>query len=437
MPSTNTEETTPDIFSMQIEGMDFYVNLSEADFNDADKTTIVRAIREGWSLNSTQGKRRYYTGRAVEDVACMVNTKRKLYINHKNGEREVQEWAATWEESWVDVEEGKKVAKGKISFTANPFTFWLYGEAKKHPNEVGLSISGKGSFRSGTVEGKDAAIIESLETLNSVDFVTQAAAGGGVVKTMESIMENVEKNKILTEAIKSISDRIANYKKNEEPYIAYSRAMNAFNSFLSDLCTSSEVEDCSKEISSAMDELESELKVCMPMMRPKENPEDESKKESNETKEIKMTLEELKKDNPDIASALITEGKTEAEKEYTDKLKPVQDEVETLKAKVTESEKKEKELQDKLDVYEKEKKDAEKKAFIETKLKEAKIEDKVTEEFKTLLFGFEEAVIEKLVTDKSETIISTEGRVKGMGTTSPAPEPKKEINFKEAVFGKK
>jgi len=432
------KESLEDIFSLQIEGVDVFVNLSEAEFNDSEKTTIVRAIKEGWSLNKTQGRQRYYTGKAVENVAEMVNKKRKLYINHKNGEREVQEWAATWEESWVDDEGGKKVAKGKISFTENPNTFWLYREAKKHPDEVGLSISGKGAFREGVIEGKDAAIIESLEVLNSVDFVTQAAAGGGVVKSFESVMENVERNKILTEAIKKISDRIADYKKQEEPYHSYGRAMQAFSSFLSDICYTSDSENFDSDLTIAMNELEGELKKCLPEIRKDMDVEkkDEGVINNEQNKEKKMTVEDVKKDTPEIAEALIAEGKGVAEKEYTEAVDTMKKANEDLKAKLAESETKTQDLQGKLDVYEKDKKDAEKKAFIDTKLKEAKIDEKVGQEYKDLLFGFEESVIEKLISDKAETIVSTEGRVKGMGTTTPAPEKKVEVNFKEKFFSK-
>ncbi|MCZ4497899.1 MAG: hypothetical protein JWQ74_452, partial [Marmoricola sp.] len=52
---------------------------------------------------------------------------------------------------------------------------------------IGVSINGGGTFREGTAGGRKGRIVESLDAINSVDFVTRAGRGG---KILESVLES-------------------------------------------------------------------------------------------------------------------------------------------------------------------------------------------------------------------------------------------------------
>ena len=151
-----------------------------------------------------------------------------------------------------------------------------------------------------------------------------------------------------------------------------------------------------------------------------------------------MTLEEIKKDHPEAYEKLMEQAnliaKNEAEKAVEEQVKALETEKATILSEKEETEKKLQEAQAELDKFNAEKALREKKDNIASKLAEAKIADKVSEEFVTLLEGMEDEVIEKLIADKAETFASKTTKVDGFGPTGKKePEPEKK-NYKQLWF---
>lgn len=409
--------------------------LTEAVFDDATKTAVVTVIKEGWSKNYTGGKQRYYTARAVADVSSLLSTSKKLFIDHSKTERSMSEWTATCTESWVVDDSGKKIAKAKVDFTDNPNTVWLYTEAKKHPSEVGLSIHGSGEIRVGKVGTKDAAIVEAVPKLKSVDFVTEPAAGGEVEKVIMSSVDSDRALFILNESYKTLDQMVKDREKYDQPFVDFNRVMYALSDFLSSLMYASEIssDNVGDKVTDAVNMFSEKIKDILKTIKKNQEPE---KKESVKHKESKMTLEELKASDPEAYNKLMEQAnllaKNEAEKEVKEKVETL----ETEKTQLTEAKEKAendlKEAADKLAVFENEKALREKKEFVNTKLAENKIDDKVSDEFKTLLEGMENEVAEKLIVDTAKTMVNlSEGKVRGFG----APPKKEEEEPKKLSFG--
>lgn len=417
--------------------------LTEAVFDDTTKTAVVTVIKEGWSKNYTGGKQRYYTSRAVADVSSLLSTSKKLFIDHSKNERSMSEWTATCTESWVTESDGKKLAKAKVDFTDNPNTVWLYTEAKKHPSEVGLSIHGSGEIRVGKVGSKDATIVESVPKLKSVDFVTEAAAGGEVEKVIMSSVDSDRALFILNESYKTLDQMLKDKEEYDKPYEDFSRIMSVLSDFLSSLMYASEIssDNVETKVTDAINTFSTKITDILKTIKKNQEPEKEEKEESVKHKESKMSLEELKASDPEAYDKLMEQAnllaKNEAEKEVKEKVETLETEKTQLTEAKDKAEKDLKEAADKLAVFENEKTLREKKEFVNTKLAENKIDDKVSDEFKALLEGMENDVAEKLIVDTAKTLVNlSEGKVRGFGASPKKEEDEKpkKVDFKELYF---
>ncbi len=381
---------TKESLDLTEEKLSFDFSLSEAQFDEKEKTALVTIIKEGWSLNSTEGKRRYYTLKAVKDVVEQLSSSRKMYLDHSsNPNRSPDDWTATIKEAWLDGDS----AKAKIDFTENPKTVWLFKEAQKHPEEVQLSIDGKGSIRFGKVNGEEAAVVESIKRLFSVDFVNVGAAGGKIDRVAASA-----EAKVLSEAISSLEDMIKTRKEKQEPWNDFYLITDALNSFLWDLVYASDVskEDVATNISSALKTFETQISDAIEKIK--------KTQESVINKENKMKLQELKEKEPEAYSSLVEQAeliaKNDAEKAVKENMAKVEKEKEEVSAKLSETEKKLLEAQTKLDAYEQKEKEALKKQNIANKLKEAKLEGKVSEEFVNMLEKLEDSMVDVVLAER-------------------------------------
>ena len=413
--------------------------LSEAVFNDESKTAVVTIIREGWSANYTDGRQRYYTAKAVSDFAELLGTSRKMFLDHSAKERSVSEWTATSKRSWTEKVDGKNCCKAEIDFTENPKTVWLYAEAKKHPQEVALSIQGAGEIRAGKKEEKNASIVESTTKLRSTDFVTVAAAGGKVEKTLSASADTERALFVLNEAFLTI-DQILSKKENlEQPFVDYNRTMLALRDFLSNLIWTSEVTDGDvvPAIEDALNSFSGKIKDAVQKIRDNHKNGEESgeNEESVKNKEIPMTLEELKTNHPEAYNALMQEVKESVNKEVKEAEEKSEADKAALVAEKEDIEKKLQEAETELGKFKEEKALVEKKERIETKLTEAKISEKVSEEFKGLLLTLEEEVADKLIADKVETLTVKTAKVEGFGPAGKKEE-KDVKDFKSLWFKK-
>lgn len=157
--------------------------------NGAEVDAIVKIIRPG---PGNSRDRFYYTAEAIRSTIDVFQGK-KMYKNHltrsqmrasEGQPRSVDDWVATVKEVWTD-ESG--IAYGGILFVDESF----YEKAKKGRDDLGVSVRGRVRARPGKIDGQAYNVVEGFTYGETVDFVTEAGAGGGIAAIAESdIMEN-------------------------------------------------------------------------------------------------------------------------------------------------------------------------------------------------------------------------------------------------------
>lgn len=209
-------------------GMGGYVTLREAGavFSDEKREVIITPIRPGWG-NPKDGY--YYTQEALQeavDNGVFNGRPVKMYANHPSRgseaalpERSVWDWVSTMKETWWDGEKNRPQSRIKVYDER----FW--DRMKQAPDEIAFSILGGGRSRKGRVGNREARIVESLSHIRSVDWVTEAGAGGAIEKFAESAHEEFEmdlKNltaEQLKEAAPELYEAIVAASKVEAPVI--------------------------------------------------------------------------------------------------------------------------------------------------------------------------------------------------------------------------
>jgi len=165
-----------------LENVNIDLTFEGAKFDDKEKTAEITVIRVGWSANE-----RYYGEAPVRQIAEMMKTSNKQYKDHDMMSfmgRSLSDWASVTIDSWYDEE--NKEARAKVRFTENPNTVWIYNEAKKNPESIGVSIDAIATMKTGKAESKEGYIVENIIYLRSADYVTVPAAGGKIRKVAAS-----------------------------------------------------------------------------------------------------------------------------------------------------------------------------------------------------------------------------------------------------------
>lgn len=170
-----------------------------------DGTIAVKVIQPGW------GSSGYYSPEMLERDAGVFRAGTKMYWNHQTAaeekarpEGDLRDLAAefTSDAAWN--------AQGPdgpgIYAEAKPFGPYRAAIAELAPH-IGVSIRALGKAKNGEAEGRKGPVIEQLVSAKSVDFVTQAGAGGKVLELFEAargrgpaIEEDVMSEKELNEA---------------------------------------------------------------------------------------------------------------------------------------------------------------------------------------------------------------------------------------------
>lgn len=157
---------------------------------DGGKTGSVELtlIKEGFG---NPRDKHYYSRALLESVAGDF-AGAKMYVDHLSPEaqralggmpRKVKDTGGRIKRSWfAEGEDGKAEVRGEASI-AQP---WLWQMVEADPELLGVSINARGTSSRGQVEGKDAKIVEAIKKIGSVDWVTEAGAGGRVRELMEA-----------------------------------------------------------------------------------------------------------------------------------------------------------------------------------------------------------------------------------------------------------
>jgi hypothetical protein len=188
--------------------------LVEGSADAAKKEVIVDLIAEGFGNKRDN----HYYSRQVLEAAAADFSNSKQYVDHLDPEavkklngmpRSVRDLAGRIVEAWVDTNgEGKTVIRGRAK-VAQP---WLWELIENDPELLGVSINAWGKSKPGTVEGRQARIVEGISKIGSVDWVTEAGAGGKVVSLVEAQLEQEE-----TVNGSSVSDLTADSLLEERP----------------------------------------------------------------------------------------------------------------------------------------------------------------------------------------------------------------------------
>jgi hypothetical protein len=171
-----------------------YVLLSEASatFDDTTRTVTITPIRPGFG-NKRDGF--YYTQAALKEATENgLFDGLKMFRNHpakseekERPERDVRDWFATTRKAaWDPASNVPRLPV--VVHEATDYQRW-----KDAPEQIAFSIRGGGYARPGSVNGQEARIVESLAKVRSVDWVTEAGAGGAITFA-ESAAEEFDVN---------------------------------------------------------------------------------------------------------------------------------------------------------------------------------------------------------------------------------------------------
>ena len=160
---------------------DNYTSLDEADISSKGIAKVI-VIKPGWG-NPVDNH--YYPVETLSrDYAVFEGV--KMYADHQTEEEEkqrpegsIREWVASLKNARF--EEGVGIVGDAIIIEP-----WLQQKLamlrdQKLLSEMGISIRAAGIGTKGKVDGKDANVVERITRVRSVDFVTEAGAGGGVL----------------------------------------------------------------------------------------------------------------------------------------------------------------------------------------------------------------------------------------------------------------
>ena len=158
-----------------------YVTLAESSplFDDATKTVWITPIKPGFG-NKKDGF--YYPPATLREATqAGMFTGLKMFRNHPRKsdekdlpERSVTDWfAVTKESKWDEVAQEPR-CKVQVFEDSD------WNRFKAAPEQVAFSVLGGGTARPGRVDGQNARVMESLVQLRSVDWVTNAGAGGAI-----------------------------------------------------------------------------------------------------------------------------------------------------------------------------------------------------------------------------------------------------------------
>lgn len=158
-----------------------YVTIAEAgpEWDDARREVWITPIRPGPG-NKRDGF--YYPERTIKEaVEAGRFNNIKMYANHPTKtqerelpERDVRDWVGVIKETVWDSTGNRPRSRVKVLDDAT------YSKWKEAPEHVAYSVIGGGRARRGTVNNNPFRIVESMDKVRSVDWVTEAGAGGAI-----------------------------------------------------------------------------------------------------------------------------------------------------------------------------------------------------------------------------------------------------------------
>jgi hypothetical protein len=155
-----------------------FFGLSEAktdDSNGADgkpkHEIVLTALQEG---RGNERDRRYYTREAVINAEPLFKARRKLFVNHlEEGKSASSEDLRNWCATLKETWiENMPTGKVARKVRLKIHEEWLWTRCLEAPEEIALSIEGSGAGKEAVVEGQTFMVIEKIWSLNATKFVT-------------------------------------------------------------------------------------------------------------------------------------------------------------------------------------------------------------------------------------------------------------------------
>jgi len=171
----------------------FSVDISEESFDKTGKKEVlVTLLKEG---PGNKFHNNYYTRGALNSALKEVLSRPKQYYNHAkdidNPDRDLRDWASSIQEAWVDTDEPKAKLKARVKVLDN----WLWERAKSAPEELAVSIEGKGAGKEEVIEGQPYHAIYEIQHVNGVNWVDYPGNAGMGVQVLEKDKSHAHDNK--------------------------------------------------------------------------------------------------------------------------------------------------------------------------------------------------------------------------------------------------
>jgi len=262
------------------------LNMKEAEFGEDFSNAKIKIIEEGFN----RSKSRYYTKESIQkDMKVFEGL--KMYANHeddkvtqKRGARDIRDWVATIKtsESGLD-SDGKVSGFGQVVVHA-PWFKDLLKSAKESDvlGQLGASINAYCSGVRKKIDGVYTNAVEGFAKGLSVDFVSEAGAGGKVLNFQEAYhnerSDDMDLTNVTLEEIKESAPEL--YKE------------------MTKSITDTVKESLAKEAKEVADKKTADLKA------------KESKDESKDTdgSEKRFDAREAKLDRKELVSSIISES---------------------------------------------------------------------------------------------------------------------------------
>lgn len=177
--------------------------ICEGTFSDTTgkRELVVTLLREG---PGNKFHNNYYQKSALETTKKHLLERPKQYFNHAkdidNPDRDLRDWASSVIESWIDTSEPKAKLKARVKV----FDDWLWERAKVAPEQMAVSIEGKGSGKAEKIEGLEYNSIYEITSVNGINWVDYPGNAGMGVEVLESNIIKEDKKMTLQEVLESI-----------------------------------------------------------------------------------------------------------------------------------------------------------------------------------------------------------------------------------------
>lgn len=164
-----------------------YIQLIESAIKD-DGTIPIKVIGPGW------GSSGYYSEEVLQRDAGIYTEGTKMYWNHPTASEDIERPERSLNDlAGILVSEGAYDPEGAsgpgVYASAKVFGQFQEQLTDMAPH-IGLSHIAMGKATTGEAEGQTGTIIESLNTAQSIDFVTSPGAGGEIIQLFESARNN-------------------------------------------------------------------------------------------------------------------------------------------------------------------------------------------------------------------------------------------------------